>query len=100
MATLQLAQAAEEAAPGDHVMNVLRKGKSVANVGNRVLEEFPVLWRRLMIQPGLVGDLRNHEAIHESRVQIVDPDHLAKRRKRVVMTQAHVEVLESRALWL
>ena len=60
-------------------MNVLWKGKSAANVGNCVLEEFPVLRRWLM--PRLVSDLRYHEAIHESRVKIVDPDHLAKCRE-------------------
>lgn len=74
-------------------MNVLWKGKSTANVGNRVLEEFPVQRRRLM--PRLVRDLRYHEAIHESRVKIVDPDHLSKCREQVVMTQAYVEILRA-----
>lgn len=54
-----------------------------------------MLWRRLMVQPGLVGDLRNHEAIHEGRIQIVDPDHLTERRKRVVVTQAYAEILRA-----
>ena len=39
----------------------------------------PALRRWLM--PRLVRDLRYHEAIHESRVKIVDPDHLAKCRE-------------------
>ena len=62
-------------------MNVLWKGKSAADVGNRALKEFPVLWRRLLVQTRLVSDLRYHEAIYESRVEIVDPDHLAKCRE-------------------
>src|SRR5882672_8013690 len=93
--TLEFAQPIQKTAPCDHVVNILREGKRLANVRDRLLEKFPL--RPGLVQRSAVGRRRNHETIDEGGVEIVDLDHLAECRKCVVVADAHIEILERRA---
>src|SRR6202171_3549708 len=73
--TLEFAQPIQKTAPCDHVVNILREGKRLANVRDRLLEKFPLRpW--LVHGRSAVGRRRNHETVDEGGVEIVDLDYL------------------------